>query len=203
MITLSPYALIDLATVKDLVGVPAGITTFDTRLTMYINSATAIVEKYCDRIIAQRSGLTDIFDGRASNKLLLRQFPVVSVQSITFADDGNFTDPTNLIDPSAYGLEDDSVVFYTGQIVPSGYRNVQVSYTAGYSPIPDDLIQAAAWMVEWFYQFNANRDIGRSSKSKGDENSLVLQSMPEIVMDTVQYYKRCEFASSDSAIGNY
>lgn len=199
---LNANALTTLAMAKTFLKIPNSETSLDSLVEFYINSASQYIERETDRKLKLQSH-TEIRHGRKQNLLLLKEWPVTSITSLKIANDGDFSSPDSLVDPSEYQIGDDqnSIVLYD-RIFPNGYNNIQAVYTAGYATIPSDLEMATLWLVFWYNQVRNNQDIGRPRKSKGDESFEISQSAPKEVIDAIMRYKRTEFPVSDALMRN-
>ncbi len=216
-VTLTPYALTDLATAKSHLGIKDTDTSQDDRVTKFINSATAWIERTTDRKLAKRTGLIQYMSGHRSNKLLLHEWPVKTVQHLWDDPDHKYQSDTELKQNGSPGVTDPDfdiddfqtgIVKYTGTF-SMGYRNIKCIYDAGYdSTDPEDALclseleMACLWLVEWFYRFRERQDIGRTQKGKGDENMQIMQNMPPATLQIILNYKRTEFPASDGPAFN-
>lgn len=88
-------ALTTLEAVKDELGISASDTSKDARLTRYIHTASAEIERYCGRKFS-RATVTEKLRPGGGQKILLARTPVASVTSVK----DNGTDVTD------YSLED-------------------------------------------------------------------------------------------------
>jgi hypothetical protein len=71
---------------------------------------------------------------------------------------------------------------------PKGTRNVKVTYTAGYTTVPEDIKQACMEMVA--LRLDERKRIGVSSQSiAGESVSYKDQDMPMSVQATLQKYR--------------
>lgn len=82
---LAINALTTLEKAKQFLGIPATDNSQDDFLTFSINSASATIEKYCNRIFALKT-FTEFKQGRGSSKLILDNFPIVKVTSVMIDD---------------------------------------------------------------------------------------------------------------------
>jgi uncharacterized phiE125 gp8 family phage protein len=199
---LNANALVDLATAKTYLKIPIGETSQDALVEIYINAASEEIERECDRSFKSQSH-TETRHGRKQNILLLKQWPVTAIASLRIDNDSTFTAPSTLIDSSDYRIGDDgNSLVLLNQVFPNGYSNIQVVYTAGYATVPADLQHACLWMVSWFRQMRDSGDIGRESKSKGDETVTMLQTAPQYVKDAINRYKKSEFGLLEASMWN-
>lgn len=142
---LISQALTTLSNVKAIAGIPAATTTDDALLELLINSASQTIAGYCDRIFG-RSTYTEYIPATNRQKLLLRQWPIVAVSSVT-------NDNVPYVLNTDYRLDDQDKAQgnvyretgWEGQYLVTGMTNdpvaskriVSVSYTAGYY-LPSD-----------------------------------------------------------------
>lgn len=200
---LNLNALCTLAQAKAHLGIPIGEVLSDPRLELFINAASSRIESYCDRKIVDQGLILEVQHGRRSNILLPREFPILTVTEISIDSDGLFTDPTKIVPVTDYQIADNKTsLVFLHRHAPNGYNNVRISYTAGYVTAPSDLTLACIWMLEWF-ELNRNRkDMGRSGAGKGDENYTVLTSMPKMIEEILDDYKRTEMPLLNSPVSN-
>lgn len=104
-----------------------------------ITAASRYALSYMSRNIAQQAYMLDTYDGLGTDRLTLRQDPIISVsQVMIYAYE---IQPLNVPPaPNALGygyLFDQTTLYYKGGHFPRDHRNVQVSYVAGY---PDGVV---------------------------------------------------------------
>lgn len=198
---LNANALTTLATAKSHLTINANDPLQDTRVELFINAASQRIEVFTQRKLVSQS-LTELQHGRRQNILLLHEFPVTAIAEIRVAFDNNFTPSETLVDATTYSIGDDkNSVIYQAHFA-TGYNNIRIMYTAGYSPVPSDLELVCLWMVEWFYLHRTRGDMGRTSINKGDESVGVLAAMPEMIKEIMMDYKRTEMPFSNSLTDN-
>lgn len=141
--------LTTLSHVKDWLGIPSDNTTADALLSRLISSASKAILNQINRSGLAAMQFNDRYDGFGSNFMLLRQWPVIAVQSIQFCGQSIVTPSTG--NPSSNGfLLEDSDSFAGGQQqltligywFPPGRMNIQVAYTAGYQQTETDTVPA-------------------------------------------------------------
>jgi uncharacterized phiE125 gp8 family phage protein len=198
---LNANALVTLAQGKTYLKIPALDLTQDSMVEFFINASSDYIESETDRMLKSQSH-TEYHDGKKSNILVLREFPVTAIASVKLDNTGKFSGSETLVDPENYTIGDEGNSLYYRGYLPSGYRNIQVIYTAGLTTIPADLQNACLWAMTYYYQMRENRDIGRSAKGKGDESVSILQEMPPEVKNIVARYTRLEVANS-AHMGRY
>jgi len=183
---LSSHALTTLAEAKTYLKL--NVTDYDSTIERLINAASEAIEKYCNRHF-EKAIYTEWYKGHGRQLLLLNQFPIVSVTSVTIdgsayteGEDNDFT-----IDSEAGMLF--RAVGWPGNRYYGGLtqdpmarrRNIKVVYEAGYvlpkdvSPetprtLPYDLEQACLLLVHFYYK----RDIA-SFGTTFIENGAILR----------------------------
>lgn len=196
-------ALTTVEVARQHLNVPISDTSQNARLELLINAATQRIETITDRQLKERSHV-EYRNGRRSNILTLRQWPITSVQQL-YIDDTNEFSQSTLIDPSDYRITDNGDgILLLSTYFNQGYHNLKVVYTAGYNATfhPGKLAElelACLWLVEWFYRHRERGDMGRVSKSKGDESVGILAAMPPMIREILDDYKRLEFDLTDRA----
>lgn len=199
--SLNPNALVTLSMAKSHLDIKQDYVLEDTRLEFFVNAASERVASYCNRIF-QQATYTELHSGRRQNELLPRQFPITAITSVVISQSRNWTEPQSLVDSTRYVIADeDNTIQYDG-IFPTGYNNIQVVYTAGYTTFPSDLQLACLWFVEWFYRHRTRGHMGISNISKMEENTTILTAMPPMIVEILNDYKRCEFANTQSPVRN-
>lgn len=131
---------------------PLGLTK---QMQPYIESIDALletaseqVEAYCERKFALQTHVEQIW-GTGNNRLLVDQYPVQSITSITYESDfgGSFTVPTEYVRFHSSG-----VLEFKFPLTQGPWRRDRiytVTYTAGYDPVPYPIQHATAlWLTE-------------------------------------------------------
>ena len=127
-------ALTTIARVKALPGIGAYT---DDQIAIAINTATLAIEHYCNRTFASTVYTAEKYDGNGMDTLYLKQYPITAVSAITVNDSALTTDD--------YEVDTQSLYKSSGWV--QGRRNIAVTYTAGYSTMPEDLVMAATRIV--------------------------------------------------------
>ncbi len=175
-----PAAVNDLTTVAN---VKASMPNFsgtdaDPLLQRYVTAASAFFQQRTGRDLIQQSYPGEVRDGTGTARLVLAQYPVVSVASVT--EDGLPVLPRAqmgdggwvLKKPSGFGLVNGmgSLVRDGAKWSRAGLMNVTIAYTAGWigpgqnlgaSQIPSELEQAIIEMV--VLKFRERDRIGQKS----------------------------------------
>lgn len=154
------YDLVDLATVKDELGITN--TTSDAKLTRWIAAISARIAGACNRVFPEEE-LTDTFRRHTASRvwgglhhdprpLLLSRAPVTVLDSVTI--DGVAQDSGDRELDSRTG---EIWCLSSGKRVRWGGQTIVVAYSAGYYPIPYDLQEAALVMIRHRWA-QGNRD---------------------------------------------
>lgn len=198
---LQANALTTLARFKDYIGCPLSDTSKDARYEFFIDATSAVMETYCERNFA-RSDYVERHDGRLSDTLVLKNWPIVSVSQIRVSQAWDFSDPQSVLEPEYYVVENESVIRLRSRLFSKGSMNVQVSYTAGWitpqnpnSNLPKDLELTCLQLTEFYLQTRDDRRTGVTSKSKNTESISYLGDLPDFAKMILDDYSRSEFAA--------
>lgn len=174
---MTPYTT--LADVRAWLGIKENNTSDDELLTRMIKAASQWIDTYLDRSLALAS-YTKTFDGVGGLRQCLPFGPIVSVESVVV--DGVASD----------GLRwrsDDYGVVLKGGWFQRGYGNVEISWTAGYAVIPEDVVQCCIDIVAFNYR--RRERIGHASKTlNGETTAFVTSDVPPECKAVLQQYRR-------------
>jgi len=207
---LNANALTDLATAKEHLDIPGADTTQDAKIERYINTSSQFFEGYCNRKFITQT-YTEYQDGRGSNRIMLRQWPITggpadgNTKPELSIDSKSLFGPDDVVDPSNYYVDSESefelvMINDCYGSFPRGTRNLKIVYEAGLGTVagddlPPDLVNACLDHVLWLYDRANDRRIGRTNKSKGDENVTYEASTPQSILELLDNnYKRWDFA---------
>lgn len=114
----------------------AYIGVSDPLVARLISATSAFIQNWLNRIIASNT-YTQAFDGQNMQTMLLPQYPVTAINSLTV--DGQtitarpaLTFPAVYSNGSGYTFTDAGRLAVTGYVFPRGYQNVTVSWVAGF-----------------------------------------------------------------------
>ena len=166
---------------------PSDLDITDEQYQYLIEAVSAKVEKYCNRTFDITS-YTEYYDGMYTPFIVLEQYPLVSVSGVWLVDEKQDVSYTYDMD---YIIPDyDTGLIKNNSNFPNGYKNVRISYTAGYSEIPDDLKLAIVKMVINEAQ---NNSINSSMKSErlGDYSYTLKDDIEidNVTMNLLNTYK--------------
>jgi hypothetical protein len=151
--------LVDLAIVKDELGIADADTSSDTQLGRYITAASAAAAQYCNRVFVVET-VKDVIDlqrdpypwqlagGVAA--LQASRWPITTLTSVVELDDTLVVDTdfrADLARGVLYRLSP-----FDGSVIAWPARPVTLAYAAGYATIPPDVQDAVIRMIRsrWF-----------------------------------------------------
>jgi hypothetical protein len=151
----------------------AGIksTNYDAEIDALIPKVSALVKNYCRKSFVDYWDvpLTEIYDGQ-TKVFLLKETPVVAVQSVTYSTDYGVTN-TALVQNTDYVVRGDNIISTATdgfKYLLNGYR---VTYTAGYEDVPNDVELAIMDLITYYRQ---NDSAVHSTKAPGT-NSVQIE----------------------------
>ena len=183
---------IDLTTLTDLkLWLNISNSNDDTLLQSLITKVSAAMGSIMNFNPAQAT-YNESRDGRNQMAMTLKAWPIVSVQSLTI--DGLSIPASTATLNGGYS---DGYTFDDGRILlrgtsyrfNPGYQNIVIAYTAGFNPIPFDLINACNQLCANWYK---ERDrIGVASRTLGPETiSYNMSAVPANIMNVMNQYTR-------------
>lgn len=150
MADLYTYALTDVASVKELMGIASSNTSRDNLIKRKINQATDIIEGYCllpyNHHFKEQEYTDELYEGTGGNTLLLGMRPLTAVSSFSYGDGIGGTS-FNTLTSDDYAFDSDSGRLLLNFNAWGGFNSYRVSYTAGFSTIPSDLAEACAMLA--------------------------------------------------------
>ena len=163
-------------------------TAQDALLTVLVDAVSMEVRRWCDRDLSngfESAERTEYYDGTGEETIQLVEWPVASVASVVIRYAGGTTET---MDSNTYRVNGDTgilsridavrtrfgvtafgnidSVFAAEPRFPSGFKNIGVTYTGGYSPIPADLKMACYRLTDLAYSARG-RNFALSSESLG------------------------------------
>lgn len=194
---------IDLETAKGYLQWPVNASTSqDPTLQLIIDFASEWVQNEINRPVAPTQ-YTERHDGWAGSQIMLNQYPIIELVSATefLSFGGPIELPESTPDNPVDGVQ---VNYLTGQLnrVFQGYswprpffpgqRNVEITYVAGYNPIPPTLRIATLELIKWWW-INAMQ-VGAVGKDNpygaADTASGLWQGVPYRVTSAIAPYRR-------------
>jgi len=174
MASLLSYSLTNLADVKESLGISSGDTSKDNLIIRNINKATRSIENYCGRRFKETTYTRELYYATQTDQLVLRQRPLTATTPIVFEirDTGlNVTD-WETIDSQLYFCDVGSPQGNAGVIdllffARGKAGRYAVTYSAGYSTIPEDLAEACVNLASYWTVNPDARDVGVMSLQEG------------------------------------
>lgn len=160
----APRDLTTIEKVKRHLG-PEYSTAADWILSDLVTSSSAWIVSQLGQEVLLRT-VVETRNGDGSTRLLLRQFPVGSVTSLTV--DGVTIPKRATTDGDGWILSRDGIDL-AGYVFTAGLQNVVITYTAGYATTPPDLEQAVIEHVALRYA--DRKHTGIDSLSAGGESA--------------------------------
>ena len=156
----------DLATLSQVrmaCNIPAADTTQDAELQLFLSAATAVVENITGPIVSR--SVTETHDGGAGTRttLVLRQRPLLSIQSVTEYVGLTANSLVQAATPAASTAFSYTVDMETATLTRRlssgqsfawawGDQNVTITYTAGFATVPLNIVLATLEQVRHMYQ---------------------------------------------------
>jgi hypothetical protein len=222
-------ALVTLANLKTYLMLPDTYTDEDDKLEILIAAVNLGIDAYVGRRLEKTVYVHEVYDGTGSESLCLRNYPIISIEQvfimgyeISYLPDRyppvtcsgispyvvadppvDFVFPTNEVLSSSIGYYylqglDDGVVFHS-TVWPSGRNILTVNYTAGFDPMPADIVAAALEMAS-FYR-SVTQKTGIMSESLGSYSTSLMTTsnmeggltIPSILFRMILDRYRCNF----------
>lgn len=141
--------LTTLSKVKEYLQIDATDTSRDSVLTRLINASSTVIEKYCGRKFESAQFTETYWDGL--QKVFVENYPITAIASVTDNGDAvtDYKNRTTYIDMGHKPVGD-----------------VVVSYTGGYTTVPDDIEQACIMTVHFFFKMDV-ANFGRTFTENG------------------------------------
>lgn len=123
--------------------------SFSTQENSLIDTLCIVVSVAARRYLGREPELSnheEILDGTGGEALLLRNYPVVSVTRVSLRD--------NSLELGGYTIDHPrGILWRTNGLWTGGRRHYRVLYSGGFSPLPDDMVEACAqWVAGLYWQ---------------------------------------------------
>lgn len=142
-------------------------TVFDVELARLITVISADVRRRTDRRLdVPAASITERRHGNGRTRMLLNEYPVASVTSVTV--DGEVIPAQPDAESDGWFLDGD-VVEIVGYEFTAGRGNVSIVYTTGWATVPADLEQAVIQLVA--LAWTDGKHIGTSSVTIGGDTT--------------------------------
>lgn len=123
-------ALTTLARLKSMLEINSD--SKDTKLTILINQATGIVEKYLGRNLLRQTYTNEEYDGKGTKSLVLKQFPVISVSSFEYNEASDNSDNWTAYNTADYWFDSYGEITMRTSILMERVQKYRATYVAGY-----------------------------------------------------------------------
>ncbi len=110
-----------------------------------ITEASAAIRGYCHQMLTPVTDEVITLDGNGGTHMLLPELPVTSVVSVVENDKA-------LVVDDDYRLGRYGVLYRIGTVWASGVQNIVVTYSHGYTTLPDDVVGVCARAAARRYQ---------------------------------------------------
>jgi len=183
--SLSEYALCEVADVKLDMNIKATETDKDTIIEKLIEAYSPIIESYLNKYVINRS-LMEKYDGDGTLTLFLNYCPVVSITYLEIDDEVISEDDYLLYE------KEGKIVLDNGSVFTKDNQNIEIQYEAGYgedrTKIPYPIKQACISMVS-FYMKRHNIDFS-DTFSEGFVIKYPISRLPDFIKEFLDPYKR-------------
>lgn len=184
--TIIPGAWVDLAAIKQWLGIDSGNTADDALLTQLAVDITFDAERYLGRSLPTAT-YDERYDGKGGTVLALRNFPITAVSLFAINE---FAVPAagNSIG-SGYQIAQDGpnnrICLYGFWLDP-GIQNIRVQYTAGYAldargiPVPSDVYRAIIMQVAALYRERTRIGLRSETTAQQSQSYIVGDWLPSV-----------------------
>jgi hypothetical protein len=152
----------------------AGIksTNYDTEIDGLIPKVSALVKNYCRKSFVDYWDipLVEKMDG-GSSILLLKETPVVSVQSVTYSKDFGATS-VGLVANVDYVQRNDQIISTSVDGFPYALNGYTITYLAGYEDVPNDIELAIMDLITYYMR---NDGSVHNNKTPGGGGSVQIE----------------------------
>lgn len=170
--------LITLAQAYAWLGITNG--SDDANLQLAITAYSQLIADWCSRTFVA-TNFNEVYDGHDSRRLMLRNYPINSVSSLSI-NGRALCAVTTICDPG-YKFSGRSVDLFGGMMFCRGLENIAISYNAGFVAIPADLQMACLdWMKAGY--LSRQRDSGLAAQQAGDHAEKYLPGGAVTILGT-------------------
>jgi hypothetical protein len=180
-------------------GVP---TDGDELLQLILNTAAGLVDDYCNTTFVPTTVIDEVHDGTGTQYILLLHRPVVSVTSVKIDDVELASDSYevakregHIVMPDITDEDRNPRIWRSCQSAqwPRGERNIKVTYSYGYSSVPEAVKMATCLTAATMYQSNLRQGI--ASESRGPRSvsySPAHNGVPSSARQALDRYRESE-----------
>ena len=163
-------AMATLADCKAYAGVSS--PNADPIMQSILDASALAFASYCNKDSFFSTTYTEYRDGTGGNRMILGNTPMTAVSAVVI--DGQSIPASVGNGPGYFFPMGGRMVGLRGYVFNAGFRNVQITYTAGFNdpnnlfPLPADLIMATKMYVS--YRYRERERLGISAKSLAGES---------------------------------
>jgi hypothetical protein len=154
MADLLSYALTDVASVKETLGIDNGDTSKDNLIKRKINQATLYIETFCglpaDHHFKATTYTQEEYDGTGVDQLSLKMRPVTTLSSFQYRGTVTNENDWQDVDAELYFTDLNAGVIDLLFSQTRHWNRYRVTYTAGYTTIPADLAEACVTLASFW-----------------------------------------------------
>lgn len=184
-------ALCSLSDVKSYLNITT--TNDDALLNRLIAAVSDFIPRYLSRPAVELGSFTKVLNGNGKDFVILDYYPIATITSVVIGQEGL---GQVTLSSANYTFDQERKVYlnigFSGQqsylFFPIGRRNVTITGTAGYSPIPDALVQAAIEIVALRYKEIPRTGV-RSKALAGESISFIVTAMQASTATTLEAFK--------------
>lgn len=152
-----------------------------------INAASSRANDIARRKLRGRTA-TVTLDGTGTDIVVLPEYPVAEVTDVRVDITRTFPDSSAI---TGFDYYEDGRLFVPAR-VPAQRRCVRVAYTAGYDPVPHDLMQAVVEVVAYSWKRLRSRAIGTSSVTADGVTTQFEIDIPMPARRVFESYRRTD-----------
>jgi len=181
-------SLVTLEEVREYLTLSAGVA--DTLLSTLITNYSGVVNSFCGRDFELNNYSEELdVEGPTEQSIKLNNLPISSVVALT--DNGS------LVDPDDYHVYRQGRISLESDYFTEGFKKVEVSYVAGFTPVPADIKLAVSKLIAIDY-YTPSKKKGFISEKIGDysyrrpsgRDLQTTQGFPTDIYRTLLQYKR-------------
>ena len=162
-----------------------------------INRMTDSINTYLRRSIKTATYTNEFYDGRGELELILKNYPITTLTKVEYYDKITASVTWTLTEDTDFIQYADEGYLYKGSGWANGHKNIRITYTAGYTTVPEDIILALLKLCS--YEIMAKGKSGIESERIGDysisftgakANKVSIMYIPEDIQGLLLPYKR-------------
>ncbi len=153
----------------------------DAEIESLVDAVTFTVEDYTGRKLKSRDYTSELFSGTGTQWLRLREYPVTAVASV---------DTLSGVGSSGVTWQSESIknlvildtveadrsrgkLFWRDSAFPLGTVNVRITYTAGFTTLPEQLKRGVRSLLGWYRRQQDRHAVGIGSRSFSGQSEVI------------------------------